>query len=156
MLTYLRLFYNICHLIDFFTSKLFYYSYFHSYFTYGIHLYFPMSANSQTEYLFGLQKRALCPICKPYQSQLIKKVLSNSFIARKTKILLPSSLSTYFTYIGAHSIKNKQYPIYLAVSFSLFSSSKSTRYHHKIPSSQHTTGSTNIWSIIYCPSQMNL
>ena len=69
----LRLFYNIRQLIDFSTSKLFYYNFIHPYLTYGIHLYFPMSPNSQTKYFFGLQKRALRLICKPYQSHLIKK-----------------------------------------------------------------------------------
>ena len=133
----LRLFYNIRHLIDFSTSKLFYYNYIHPYLTYGIHLYFPMSPNSQTKYLFGLQKRALRLICKPYQSQLIKKTLSSSFITHKTEILSLPSLSTYFTCISAHNIKNKQCPSYLTASFPTSSSCKSTRYQHKIPSSQH-------------------
>ena len=46
----LRLFYNIRHLIDFSTSKLFYYNCIHSYLPYGIHL-LSNEPNSQTKYL---------------------------------------------------------------------------------------------------------
>ena len=104
--TNIRLFSNIRHLIDFNTSKLFCYNYIHSYVTYGIHLYFPLTPVVLTNRLSILQKRALRVVCRPYQNQQPKKTLSNTFVTSKTEVLPVRHLSTFFTCISAYAIKN--------------------------------------------------
>ena len=137
--TNLRLFYNIRHLIDFNTSKLFYYNYVHSYLTYGIHLYFPLTPVVLTNRLSTLQRRALRVVCRPYQNKQPKKTLSNTFVTSKTEVLPVPHLFTFFTCISAYGIKKGQCPSYLSKEFMLAipQNHKPTRYQHKIPSSHH-------------------
>jgi hypothetical protein len=132
----LRLFYNIRHLLDFNTSKLYYFNYINSYLIYGLHLYYPTTPANRTNALFLLQKRALRLICKDYNgSSQPNRTLATKFTSETTKILPLPTLSLYFTCIAAYRIMRRLSPSYLVNTFSRQQIRPTTRHRHKLPCS---------------------
>lgn len=131
----LRLFYNIRHLMDVDTSKLFYFNYIHAYLINGIHIYFPLTPFSRTNQLFMLQKKALRLICADLRQS--NKLLSTNLITGRTNVLPLPQLALYFTCLTAHRIKTGSCPPYLMNPFRPSTTKRLTRYQHKLPSSLH-------------------
>ena len=130
----LRLFYNLRHLLNFKTSKYYYYNYIHPYIIYGVHLYYPLSRSIHTDPLYILQKKALRLICLDDQTTKTK-TLSTKFVVKKTNILPLPSLSSYFTCISGFLIKNKLCPSYLSAIFKTHTKQHMTRNQHTLSSS---------------------
>ena len=130
----LRLFYNIRHLMNTHTSKLYYFAYIHSYLSYGISIYYPMSFTKHTNPLFNLQKKALRLICAGLNKH--GKYIATKDTVSHTGILPLPSLSEYSACLMAHSIKTGSCPPYLTQQHQ-HRISTITRYQHKLPSSSN-------------------
>ena len=131
----LRLFYNIRHLMNFDTARLYYYNFIHSYLIYGLHVFYPTTPVKYTNTLFILQKKALRLICKdlniPHKNHHLPPT---NLITSTTGVLPLSKLSHYFTCLTAHSILPDNCPKYLSYSFQTVNHSHKTRNRFKLPS----------------------
>ena len=133
----LRLFYNLRHLLNFQTSKQYYYNFIHPYLMYGVHLYYPMSPARYTNPLYILQKKALRLICGNQSHQTKLNTLSTKLITDKTSTLPLPTLSLYFTCLSGFQINNHLCPAYLTKAYSQSLKSHVTRNQHKLPSSSN-------------------
>ena len=135
----LRLLYNLRHLMNYDTAKLYYFNFIHSHLIYGIHLYHPLSPARLTDPLFKLQKRSLRAVCRHLAPRSHTKTVSTKRLATHTNVLPLPSLSNYFTSLIGHNIQHGRCPPYLTDIYTVYRNTRSTRERHKLPSSCPTT-----------------